>query len=240
MEQKIQPFTNFVPGNHLVLGATGVGKSLLILSLLQTKEFSDKETINIVLTDSAKLIYQYTIPNPVISIDPYSPDMRWIAEPSVPGIYYCACDYLPRIVTFLECLANFTRGDEENLKYPIRLFIDFPPKFWQYESVIEQMVRLNYISNSLSDNNYYPLTLWTVFTSLKELTLKTRKILDQTHLVILKPIPLSWFKEITASLEEQFPDLKNLDFATENNVGFFYLPHDKNNIYSQDRIHLDI
>jgi hypothetical protein len=240
MEQKSQPFTAFVPGNHLVLGATGVGKSLFILSLLQSKGFNDKETINIVLTDSAKLIYQYTIPNPVITIDPYSTNMRWIAAPSIPGIYYCACDYLPRIVTFLECIANFTRGDEENIKYPIRLFIDFPPKFWQYESVIEQMVRLNYISNTLVDYDYRPLTLWTVFTSLKELSPKTKSILDKTNLVILKPIPQSWFTEIAASLEKQFPHLIELDFTKENDEGFFYLVHNENIIYSQNQIRLNV
>lgn len=239
MEQKILPFTNFVPGNHLVLGATGVGKSLLILSLLQTNQFCDSDTINIVLTDSAKLIYQYTIPNPVISIDPYSPDLRWIAEPSVPGIYYCACDYLPRMITFLECIANFARGDEENFKHPIRLFIDFPPKFWRNESVIGQMLRLNYISNSFTYSDFCPLTLWSVFTSLEDLSPQTKVILDNAHLVIVKPIPQSWLKEITFSLEKQFAHLKNINNIIENKEGFFYLPYTDPNIYSQNRSSLN-
>lgn len=239
MEQKILPFTSFVPGNHLVLGATGVGKSLLILSLLQTSQFSDNDTINIVLTDSAKLIYQYTIPNPVISIDPYSTDMRWIAEPSVPGIYYCACDYLPRMVTFLECIANFARGDEENFKHPVRLFIDFPPKFWRNESVIGQMLRLNYISNTFAYSEFRPLTLWSVFTSLDELSPQSKVILEKTHLVIVKPVPQSWLKEITVSLEKQLTHLKNINNIFENKEGFFYLPYTDTNIYSQDRFSLN-
>lgn len=240
MDQKILPFTNFAPGNHLVLGATGVGKSLLILSLLQTNQFSDDETINIVLTDSAKLIYQYTIPNPVISIDPYSTDLSWIAEPSVPGIYYCACDYLPRMITFLECIANFARGDEEHFKHPVRLFIDLPPKFWQNESVIGQMLRLNYISNSFTYSEFRPLTLWSVFTSLKDLSSQTQVILDKAHLVIVKPIPQSWFKEITISLEKDFAHLKNINNIIENKEGFFYLPNTETNIYSQERFSLNI
>jgi hypothetical protein len=201
---------------------------------LQTNQFSDNDTINIVLTDSAKLIYQYTIPNPVISIDPYSTDLRWIAEPSVPGIYYCACEYLPRIVTFLECIANFARGDEENLKHPIRLIIDFPPKFWRNESVIGQMLRLNYISSSFSYCEFRPLTLWSVFTSLKDLSPQTKIILDKAHLVIVKPIPQSWLKEITNSLEKQFAHLKNINNIPENKEGFFYLPYTDTNIYSQN------
>ncbi len=238
MEQEFQPFTNFVPGNHLVLGATGVGKSLLILSLLQTNEFSDKETINIVLTDSAKHICQYTIPNPIISVDPYSTDMRWIAEPTVPGIYYCACDYLPRIVTFLECIANFTRGAEGNLKHPIRLFLDLPPKFWKNESMVEQIERLNYISNSLIDDDFRPLTLWTVFTSLKILSPKAKVLLEKTHLVIIKPIAKSWLIETITSLEKLFAHLKNINDNYEDNKGFFYLPFTEEKIYSQNQVPL--
>lgn len=238
MEQEFQSFTNFLPGNHLVLGATGVGKSLLILSLLQTNEFSDLEAINIVLTDSAKHICQYTIPNPIISVDPYSTDMRWIAEPRIPGIYYCACDYLPRIVTFLECIANFTRGDEGNIKLPIRLFIDFPPNFWQNQSIIEQMVRLNFISNSLTDNDLHPLTLWTVFTSLKELSTKSKILLEKTHLVIIKPLSKSWFKQTITSLEYQFAHLKNINDNTADDKGFFYLPFTEENIYTKNQVSL--
>ena len=238
MEQEFESFTNFVPGNHLVLGATGVGKSLLILSLLQTNEFSDKQTINIVLTDSPKLICQYTIPNPIISVDPYSTDMSWIAEPRVPGIYYCACDYLPRIVTFLECLANVTRGNEGNLKYPIRLFIDFPPKFWQNEAVVEQIVRLIYISNILTNHIFRPLTLWTVFTYLKELSPKAKVILEKTHLVIIKPLSKSWFKETITSLEKEFAHLKSIS-SNVDNKGFFYLPYNVEKIYSQNKVSLN-
>ncbi|MHB8126507.1 MAG: hypothetical protein ACYDEJ_12870 [Desulfitobacteriaceae bacterium] len=238
MKQEFQPFTNFVSGNHLVLGASGVGKSLLIMSLLQTNEFSDKNTINIVLSASSKHIYQYTVPNPIISIDPYSTNLNWISEPTVPGIYYCACDYLPRIVTFLECLANFTRGGERKLQHPIRLFIDIPPKFWQDESIIEQIVRLNYISNSISDYEFRPLTLWTVFTSLKELSPKAKVLLEKTHLVIIKPIPQSWFKEILTILEKNFAHLKSINDNNENNRGFFYLPYTEDNIYSQNQVPL--
>ena len=237
MEQQFQPFTNFVLGNHLLLGDTGVGKSLLILSLLQTNEFSDKDTINIVLTDSAKHICQYTIPNPIISIDPYSTDMRWIAEPKVPGIYYCACDYLPRVITFLECIANFTRGDEDKLKHPIRLFIDFPPKFWKNQSIIEQMVRLNYISNTLNNDDFRPLTIWTVYTSLKDLSQKAKDLLEKTHLVIIKPLSKSWLKETKNSLEKQFPHISNIN-NNEDSKGFFYLPFTEETIYTQNQVPL--
>ena len=238
MEQELQAFTNFFPGNHLVLGASGVGKSLLILSLLQTNEFSDKETINIVLTESAKHIFQYTIPNPIISVDPYSTDMRWIAEPTVPGIYYCACDYLPRVVTFLECIANFARGNESHLKRPIRLFLDFPPKYWQSGSMVEQVTRLNYISNTLTDDDFRPLSLWTVFTSIKELSSKAKSLLDKTHLIIIKPISKPWFVETANNLEKQFAHLKSIDDTKGDNKGFFYLPFTDENIYTQNKVPL--
>lgn len=108
MEQNVRPFEKFLPGSHLILGEAGSGKTRLIWSILQGKDFVEDHSINIVLTDSEKRIWYNPPNNPVHTINPYETDISWVTEPTKPGIYYCACDYAPRIITFLECLATWS------------------------------------------------------------------------------------------------------------------------------------
>lgn len=234
MEHQFQPFKTFVPGNHLVLGEAGVGKTRLIWSLLQSPEFYDQETINIVLT-SSEHIWQNHIENPIIPVDPYATDMRWIAEPSEPGTYYAACDYLPRVLTFLECLANYARKNEENFKKTIRVFIDFPIKFWLDACFVEQLARLHYISESLVEDGICPLHLWVVMPVLKELTMKAKSLIKNSHLIFINPFSQTWLEQIKDIMAKPLSQLEKMTNAQgkSTDTGFYYLPSGQTDAYLQ-------
>lgn len=238
VEHQIQPFTSFIPGNHLILGAAGVGKTRLIWSLLQSKEYYGENTINIVLTDSSKHAWHDPSPTtPIIPIDPYSTNMRWIAEPTVPGIYFAACDYLPRVITFLECLANYARSSEGNLQNPVRVFIDFPVKFWRDACFIEQLDRLQYISDSHSENEGQRLDIWMVMTVAKDLPAKVLSPLQKSNLIVLNPASKPWLSEVQNLLGKTFPQLElllNKDGKSQEN-GFYYFPYAQQDVLLQEK-----
>lgn len=229
MEQQVKPFENFLPGNHLILGEAGSGKTRLIWSILQSKEFFDDDSINIVLTDSEKRIWYNPSINPIMTIDPFETDIAWISQPSKPGIYYCACDYAPRINTFLECLATWAIQNQENMSYKVRIFIDFPSKFWTLPEFVEQLSRLYYISNSLENGQ---LEIWSVLCPLKKLSPKTMSIFDNTHLVLINPFPQKWGKDMSEALNLKSNNSKELvsSLKTEEG-GFYYLPDQENTVY---------
>jgi len=188
MQQNDHSLTAFVPGNHLILGAAGSGKTRLIWTLLQSPEFCKPDTVNIVLTDSEKRIWLNPSDNPIIVVNPYAPDISWATEPTTPGIYYAACEYLPRITTFLECLANFARYVEHDIKHPLRVFIDFPKKYWRDFNFFDQINRLIFISESLAEDGQYPLEIWSVLTTPKDLNPKQYVAFKNSHLILMPPI----------------------------------------------------
>ncbi len=236
VEEQIKPFSTFVPGNHLILGAAGVGKTRFIWSLLQDKQFCGEHTINIVLTDSAKRQWHEPTPEPVIPVDPFGTNMRWIAEPTVPGIYFASCDYLPRVVTFLECLANFARSTEGNLKNPVRVIVDFPVKFWRDPCFLEQLERLHYISDTFSEDGVTMFDIWTVLTAGKDLTGKILAPIEKSHLIFLNPASktiLTQVKDVLINYYPQFQILTGADHKAPE-TGFYYLPDNEQNIYLQE------
>lgn len=233
VEQQISPFTDFLSGNHLVLGAAGVGKTRLIWSLLQSREFCGENRINIVLTDSAKRIWQEHTETPIIPVDPYATDMRWIAEPSEPGVYFAACDYLPRVITFLECLANFGRSYEGNIPNPVRVFVDYPLKFWRDACFIEQLGRLHFISESLSSEGTQLLEVWQVLTPSKELSPKAQSLWGNSNLIVINPFTQAWLKEADIFVGKHEPPLSAVQDVLSKDVsqGFYYLSHKAESIF---------
>ena len=232
VQHQVEPFTEFVPGNHLVLGAAGVGKTRLIWSLLQSQKFCGEKRINIVLTDSAKRMWQEHTENPVIPVDPYATNMRWIAEPTEPGIYLAACDYLPRVITFLECLANFARRYEGTIPNPVRVFVDYPHKFWRDACFVEQLGRLHFISESLSDDGAQLFEIWLVLTPSKELPPNAQSLWRNSHFILMNPISQAWLQEADVFAGKHQPPLSALKDVWSKDVsqGFYYLPHKAENI----------
>ena len=233
--EQFNAFSSLVPGNHLILGAAGVGKTRFIWSLLENKDFCGEHTINIVLTDSAKRNWHGPTPEPVIPVDPYSTNMRWIAEPTGPGIYFAACDYLPRAVTFLECLANFARSSEGNLKNPVRVFVDYPVKFWRDTCFLEQMERLRFISDTFSEDGVTLFNIWTVLTAGKDLTAKILAAIEKSHLIFLNPASKNVLTQVKDELVKYYPQFETLagDDYKVSDSGFYYLPDNEPYIYLQ-------
>jgi hypothetical protein len=131
MNQNVRPFDRFESGSHLILGEAGSGKSKLIWSVLQTPDFSRNDAVNIVLTDtSQRMWYDDKTCNPIRAIDPFNPDISWITQPNKAGIFYCPCDYAPRVITFLECLATWAVTAQDETGQVVRVFLDFSSKCW--------------------------------------------------------------------------------------------------------------
>lgn len=232
VENLVQPFQNFLPGNHLVMGAAGVGKTRFIWSLLEDKDFSGEETINIILTDSQEHTGTGNLPVPLVHIDPYSIDMRWIAEPTQPGNFFTSLGYIPRATTFVECLANYIRKVEGEVKHHIRVFVDFSTKYWQNNAFVEQLARLHYISESVVFEGKRPLSIWTVMTHLKELTPQAQGILPYTHLILMNPVLPSTLAELDSFFGKNLLPRANTFFVQGKTIGgFYYLPYTDSNIY---------
>lgn len=232
MENQVQPFQNFLSGNHLVMGAAGVGKTRLIWSLLEDKDFCGQETINIILTDSQEHMAQKNSPVPLVHVDPYSTDMRWIAEPNEPGIYFTSLGYIPRATTFVECLANYIRKVEGDVKHPIRVFVDFSSKYWRDNAFVEQLARLHYISESVTGESERPLSIWTVLTHLKDLSPQAQGILHYTHLVLMNPVLSTTLQELDNFFGKNLLARANTIFVPGKTIGgFYYLPFTDSNIF---------
>ncbi|MHB1654069.1 MAG: hypothetical protein ACYCVD_16580 [Desulfitobacteriaceae bacterium] len=236
MENLVQPFQNFLPGNHFVMGAAGVGKTRLIWSLLQDVDFCGKETINIILTDSQERLSQGLSPVPLTQVDPYSTDMRWIAEPTEPGIYFTSCGYIPRATTFIECLANYIRRFEGTIKNPIRVFIDFSSKYWRDTSFLDQLARLHYISESVTSDKERPLSIWAVLTDLKELSHQAQGMLHYAHLVLMNPVVPAALQELDTFFGKSLLPRATTLFPPGKTIGgFYYVPFTEDNIYFNDK-----
>jgi len=136
MEQLIKPFEKFLPGSHLVLGEAGSGKTRLIWSNSYKKKIYVKDdSINIVLTDAEKRIWSKPTNNPIFTFNPFDTNISWVTEPQKPGIYYCACEYAPRVITFLECLASWAIQNEKNMNNKVRVFCRLPVKILEFTGV---------------------------------------------------------------------------------------------------------
>lgn len=232
VEIEVQPFQNFLRGNHLVIGAAGVGKTRLLLSLLQDEAFCGDNLIQLVLTDSQERLNQALSPVPLAHIDPYAIDLRWIAEPSSPGIHFTSCGYIPRTTTFVECLANFVRQSEGNIPYPIRTFVDFSERYWENTAFIEQFARLHYISESIATDEARPLSIWTVLTSLSDLPLETHGMLPSAHLILMNPVLPNVLQEVDDFFSKDLSSSAASLLASGKDVGgFYYIPSAANVIY---------
>ncbi|MDR2736708.1 MAG: hypothetical protein LBB49_04010, partial [Gracilibacteraceae bacterium] len=150
MNQLIGPFESFSPGCHLIIGDAGSGKTRLMWVALQNG-FLEGSAINIVLTDSQKNAWYLPSKKPITTLDPYSTDISWASNPKHSGIYYCACEYIPRIITFLECLATWSiqsENEKDLAPQTVRIFLDFSTKHWMLPEFVEQVSRLHYISST--------------------------------------------------------------------------------------------
>jgi len=233
MERLIKPFEKFLPGNHLILGEAGSGKTRLIWSILQEKEFVEDNSINIVLTDSEKRIWFNPTANPIRTINPYHTDISWVAEPQKPGIYYCACEYAPRVITFLECLSTWALQNEANLMNIVRVFVDFPSKYWNLTGFIEQLTRLHYISRNREDDK---IEIWSVLGSLKKITAASRVLFENINLVLLNPFPKDWSDNICKILDLKDERLPRLISQIDNDKpeGFYYIPKTEPVLYQNE------
>ncbi len=222
MEQQIKPFTGFLPGNHLIVGEAGSGKTRLIWNILQTRDFFQNESFNFVLTDSEKLIWSTPSKNPIAIVNPYDPDISWIANPQEPGVYYCACDYAPRVITFLECLSTW--AIQKQLTCPVRVFVDFPEKFWTINEFVDQLTRLYYISQTVGGD--YPIEIWTVLGTYKDISPKVKSILRNSNLLIVNPLPEKWLQSFSDWLNVDPSYLINLieEKEGQKKEGFYYVP----------------
>lgn len=233
MEQQIKPFEKFLRGNHLLLGEAGSGKTRLIWSILQGKEFVEDDSINIVLTDSEKRIWYKPSINPITIINPFDTNISWVTEPSKPGIYYCACEYAPRIITFLECLATWAIQNERNINNPVRIFVDFPAKYWTLPEFIEQLSRLHYISEGQTREEP-AIDIWTVLGPFKRLSPKAKAIFQNIHLVLLNPYPEKMIENLHDWINLDRVNLSSLD--KNRKEGYYYIPNNKEeNIYLCDQ-----
>jgi ABC-type dipeptide/oligopeptide/nickel transport system ATPase component len=236
MEQVVRPFEKFLPGSHLLIGEAGSGKTRLIWSILQERDYAEDDSINIVLTDSEKRIWSGPTRNPIITLNPYDTNISWVTEPTKPGIYYCACDYAPRIITFLECLATWAIQNEKNLDNKVRIFVDFPTKFWALPEFVEQLNRLHYIIAS-QDSEDTPIEIWSVFCSLKKITSEARILFKDVNLVLLNPFPSALADSICKILDLKCENLPGLLARIDHELkdGFYYIPSSEEAIYLQPK-----
>ncbi|MDR1961010.1 MAG: hypothetical protein LBQ16_01860 [Gracilibacteraceae bacterium] len=228
MHEQSLPFTHFQPGSHLILGEAGSGKSKLIWSLLQTPDFSQNDAVNIVLSDaSQRMWFDEATRNPIRAIDPYNPDITWITRPSIPGIYYCACDYAPRVITFVECLATWALHAQNDDSPKVRLFFDFSAKCWSRPEFVEQLTRLHYIAT-----NQENIEIWAVIGAYKMVSPLVRSLFEKTGLVLVNPFPSGLIDEICEMLglkRDTLPGLSLVSF--EQKTGFYYIPYNENAAY---------
>lgn len=228
MEHDVQPFIKFAPGNHLILGAVGVGKTRLIWSLLQGEELNGKQDINIVLTDHPKHLWLNSDSVPISHIHPYSSDLSWVTTPQKPGVYYAACDYLPRMHTFVECLSNYALNPD-TLKSPVRVFFDFPDKFWHSEFFMEQIRRLFYISRSAAEDDHQ-LEIWSVASVGKDLLPLAPDLFDQEHYILLNPVSPLLVETVNKLMPASFT-IDDFGENPEKRGGFYYLPGPEGPVY---------
>lgn len=225
MQQLARPFEKFLPGSHLILGEAGSGKTRLIWSILQEKDFVEDNTINIVLTDSEKRIWHNPPYNSVHTINPYETDISWVTEPNKPGIYYCACDYAPRIITFLECLATWSIH-EKNITNRVRIFLDLPSKYWNIPEFAEQLSRLDYITANRKEEDGPPIEIWAAVGSLDKISPEIRSLLKHVNLILLNPLPHAWSDKLQTLLDIKCDNLSEL-FAginSDEKDGYYYIP----------------
>lgn len=232
LEQIVKPFEKFLPGNHLILGEAGSGKTRLIWSTLQDQNFTSDASINIVLTDMEKRIWHNPTTNPITVINPYDTNLSWIAEPKKPGIFYCACEYAPRVITFLECLATWAIQNENRIINKVRLFVDFPAKYWSLPEFAEQLNRLRYISSQSSEDGN-SIEIWAVLGPFKKFSSLAQSFFQDANIMLLNPFPESWLNAIGSVLETRLPNLSNLlsgiDFSVRE--GYYYLPYSGESLY---------
>lgn len=231
MEQIVQQFTKFLPGSHLIIGEAGSGKTRLIWSILQEKDFVEDDSINIVLTDSEKRIWHNPKINPIVTIYPYDTNISWVTEPKNPGIYYCACDYAPRVITFLECLATWAIQNEKGIHNTVRIFVDFPSKYWALPEFVDQLSRLHYIIASQDTEHSAPIEIWAVMGSVKKISPQTKSLFKDVNLVLLNPLSENLKNDIAGLVKsESLPALlAGVDSGLKD--GFYYIPHCPEAIY---------
>lgn len=233
LEQIVKPFENFLPGNHLILGEAGSGKTRLIWSTLQDQNFIRDDSINIVLTDMEKRIWHNPTTNPITVINPYDTNLSWVAQPEKPGIFYCACEYAPRIITFLECLATWAIQNENRITNKVRLFVDFPVKYWSLPEFAEQLDRLRYISCSQSSEDGDPIEIWAVFGSFRKISPQAQNFFQNVNIMLLNPFPANWLNTVGSMLEtkrQKFSHLlSGIDFSIRE--GYYYLPYTEEFLY---------
>lgn len=235
MEQDVKPFENFFSGSHLILGEAGTGKTKLIWSILQDRDYVKENSINIVLTDSEKRMWDESHQTPVTIINCYDPDISWATNPSKPGIYYCACDYAPRIITFLECLATWAILNEEKINHKVRIFIDISSKTWALPEFTEQVTRLHYIAASQEEGS--PIEIWAVLGSLKKLTNQAKSIFACINLIMMNPISPLWIDEVKDIVGINCKDLRDKLATIQGGEkeGYYYAPCDGQDLYLHSR-----
>lgn len=225
MQQLARPFEKFLPGSHLILGEAGSGKTRLIWSILQEKDFVADNSINIVLTDSEKRIWYNPPHNPVHAINPYDTDISWVTEPTKPGIYYCASDYAPRIITFLECLATWSIH-EKNIPNRVRIFLDLPSKYWNIPEFAEQLGRLDYITANRKEEDGPPIEIWAAISSLNKIPPEIRSLFKHVNLILLNPLPHGWSDKVLNLLDIKCDNLPELFAGIQGDIkdGYYYIP----------------
>jgi hypothetical protein len=243
MDQTLSAFQTFSPGSHLIIGDAGSGKTRLMWAALQS-DFLEGDAINIVLTDSQKNAWYLPSKKPITTLDPYSTDISWASNPTRSGIYYCACDYIPRIITFLECLATWAIQSEnktETAPQTLRIFLDFSAKHWLLPEFVEQISRLHYISSNRGDDHAHPIELWASQGLSAKIPVKIRSYFSGFHIVMLNPAPSSWAQGISTWLGGATAAsalLQGADFQKAS--GFYYATQSGQLSLYNDQIQIQI
>ncbi|MGE4272173.1 MAG: hypothetical protein AB7E31_04795 [Desulfitobacterium sp.] len=237
MEQNVKPFEKFFSGNHLILGEAGSGKTKLIWSILQDKEYVKENSINIVLTDSEKRMWEESRQNPVTIVNPYDSDISWATNPSKPGVYYCACGYVPRIITFLECLATWAIQNENSMEHKVRVFIDVSSKTWALPEFTEQVNRLHFIA--FNQDEASSIEIWAALGSLKKLTDQAKAMFASINLVLMDPISPAWINEIKDTIGTKCDSLqeKLAKIKSGGEKGYYYAPCNGHELYFQSQFY---
>ncbi len=234
VESQVIAFQRFLPGNHVILGAAGVGKTRLLWTLLQDSSFREEKTVDILLTDSKDRFSQGVSPLHVVHVEPYATDLSWITEPSKPGIYFSTCPYTPRNTTFMECLANYVRQAEGAVPYPIRLFVDFSAKHWQDSGFLEQLARLHFISESIQEERSGALSIWSVLSTLTNLPPQAQGMWKDAHFVLLSPVESASLTNLNSLFGHTLAPLTQEALTAGQHMGeFYYLPHAEKQIYKR-------